>query len=161
MEQFRYLKTEKTLLLEKILLFAVTDKTKPGWSGLQCTTLTVVPAADCIAAMKAKETTAPAGSSNGTTGAGTSASSNTTTTAAAPPKGVICTRNLDGSCGGDQGSPVFSNKTGSLALVGVVSLYPDTRPNARCKDGHMVVVTQLGSFKNFIINPTAPSTSTS
>jgi len=41
-------------------------------------------------------------------------------------------------------------------VVGVVSFYPDTRPNARCLDGHYVVVTQLGSYRNFIADPTRP-----
>jgi secreted trypsin-like serine protease len=51
---------------------------------------------------------------------------------------------------GDEGSPVFSNKTGKLVYVGVVSIFPDMRKNARCKDGHKVVITQLGNYKDFI-----------
>lgn len=86
----------------------------------------------------------------------------TTVAPAAPPKGIICTKNNDDKnvCGGDQGGPVFSNKTGALTLVGVVSLYPDSRGNARCKDGHYVIVTQLGSFKDFVQDPTKPPPTT-
>lgn len=82
--------------------------------------------------------------------------------APAPPKGIICIKNDNDKnvCGGDTGSPVFSNKTGALTLVGVVSIYPNSRPNARCKDGHYAVVTQLGSYKDFINDPTKPQTTT-
>lgn len=83
------------------------------------------------------------------------------TTAAADPaialsKGVICTRNKDDRnvCGGDTGSPVFSNKTGALSLVGVVSIFPDSRGRTRCKDGHYTIITQIGTYKNFIDDPT-------
>lgn len=60
--------------------------------------------------------------------------------------GAICTRNFDdkNACGGDIGSPVFSNKTGTLIAVGVVSSYPDSRSHAHCQDGHHVIVMRLG-----------------
>jgi Trypsin len=104
------------------------NRTKPGSKGLQCTTLRAVPVAECGASM-------PAGSRL--------------------PKGIICTKNNDASnvCGGDQGSPVFSNKTGSLQLVALVSFYPDSRGNARCEDGHYAVLTQLGYHKDFVNDP--------
>jgi secreted trypsin-like serine protease len=78
-----------------------------------------------------------------------------TTTMKPPPKGMICARNRDDRnvCGGDQGSPVFSNVTGQLQFVGVVSYYPDSRPNARCRDGHSVVITQVGSFYDWVQDP--------
>jgi secreted trypsin-like serine protease len=117
---------------------------------LQCTTLRVVPAAECGALIappapaptsgrRKRQAPAPAGPP--------------------PPKGVICTKNIDDKnvCGGgDQGAPVFSNKSGALALVGVVSFYPDARQNARCKDGHYAIVSQLGSFRDFINDPKKP-----
>jgi secreted trypsin-like serine protease len=82
------------------------------------------------------------------------------TTPAPPPKGVICTKNIDDKnvCGGDIGAPVFSNSTGALSLVGVVSFYPDTRPNARCMDGHYAVITQIGTYRDFVNDPTRPQT---
>lgn len=113
--------------------FIDNNRTRPGSRGLQCTTLRVINADKCPFAKPI-----PAG--------------------VALPKGTICTVNNDDRnvCGGDQGSPVFSNKTGTLQLVGVVSQYPNSRPNARCRDGHHVIVTQLGSFKDFIQDPTNP-----
>ena len=105
------------------------DNNKPGSRGLQCTNLRVVNAAECSAALQPNTKL---------------------------PKGVICTRNNDASnvCGGDQGSPVFSNKTGELVLVGIVSFYPDSRGNARCEDGHTAVITQVGFHKSFVDDPT-------
>jgi secreted trypsin-like serine protease len=75
---------------------------------------------------------------------------------------MICTKNIDDRnvCGGDAGNPVFSNKTGGMSLVAVVSYFPDARGNARCKDGHYAVLTQLGSFKDFMNNPSVPQTTT-
>lgn len=142
------------------------NKTKPGSNGLQCTTLNVVPAVECVAAMKPKSQERDSKTRRKRRLTTMPLKVNVMSIGFRPDedaaKGIICTRNNDdrNACGGDQGSPVFSNKTGSLALVGVVSLYPDTRPNARCKDGHMVVVTQLGSFRDFINNPTAPPAKT-
>jgi secreted trypsin-like serine protease len=109
--------------------FIDNNRTRPGSKGLQCTTLRAVPIADCVDAISPKPAT--------------------------PPKGVICTKNIDDRnvCGGDQGSPVFSNKTGSLYFVGVVSYYPNARANARCRDGHFAVVTQIGSYKDFLNDP--------
>lgn len=49
---------------------------------------------------------------------------------------------------------MFTNSSGSLTAVGVVSFYPDTRPNARCLDGHYAVITQLGAYRDFIADPT-------
>lgn len=71
---------------------------------------------------------------------------------------MICTKNTDdkNACSGDIGAPAYSNKTGSLVAVGVISYFPDTRPNARCQDGHHVVITQLGSYVAFLNNPSAP-----
>lgn len=95
---------------------------------LQCTTLRVVPVKECLA------------------------------TAAAPPK-FICVRNtIDKNvCGGDVGSPVFVNGTNGLQLVGIVSQYAETRTNARCKEGHIVFVTQIGNFQPFVTQPAANS----
>ena len=105
------------------------NRTKPGSRGMQCTNLRVVNTAECSAALQPSVRL---------------------------PKGVICTRNNDASnvCGGDQGSPVFSNKTGALVLVGIVSFYPDSRGNARCEDGHTAVITQVGYHKDFVNDPT-------
>lgn len=105
------------------------NRMRPGIKGLQCTTLRVVPVAECGANMQK---------------------------GAILPKGVICTRNNDARnvCNGDQGSPVFSNKTGSLFLVGIVSFYPDARANARCEDGHYSVITQVGYHSKFVNDPT-------
>lgn len=104
------------------------NRTKPGSRGLQCTTLRVVPAAECGANLQK---------------------------GAVLPKGIICTKNNDAAnvCGGDQGSPVFSNKTGSLQLVGIVSFYPDSRGNARCEDGHYAAITQIGYYRDFVNDP--------
>jgi secreted trypsin-like serine protease len=54
---------------------------------------------------------------------------------------------------GDFGDPAYTNSSGTLQAVGVVSFYPDSRPNARCQDGHYVVLTQLGNFQTFLANP--------
>lgn len=105
--------------------------TKPGALGLQCTTLLAVPLAQCTALQKAP---------------------------AAVTTGFICAHNNDDRdvCGGDNGSPVFLNSsTNGLQLVGVVSTYLDQRSNARCKDGHWVVATQVGAFFPFVTSPTA------
>lgn len=77
-----------------------------------------------------------------------------------PGNGMICMRNSDSrnACGGDFGVPLFSNKTGTLVAVGVISFFPDVRANAPCEDGHYVVGTQLGSFKAFLSNPKSAST---
>lgn len=109
--------------------FIDNNRTRPGSKGLQCTTLRGVSMSECLDAISPKPTS--------------------------PPQGSICTKNIDDRnvCGGDQGSPVFSNRTGSLFFIGVVSYYPNARPNARCRDGHFVVITQLGSFKDFISDP--------
>jgi secreted trypsin-like serine protease len=74
------------------------------------------------------------------------------TTAAASSGGIICTRNIDDSnvCHGDEGSPVFLKNGDNMEFVGVVSYFPDVRPNARCQDGHKVVVTQLGAYSTFL-----------
>lgn len=81
--------------------------------------------------------------------------------AAAPPK-YICTKNGDdkNACSGDFGSPVFLNMSGILSPVGVVSFFPDTRPNARCQDGHYTIVTQLGAYADFVKDPAAPPPTT-
>lgn len=65
--------------------------------------------------------------------------------------GQICTLNNDyrNVCSGDFGSPVFSNATGSLRYVGVVSYFPDYRTNAPCEDGHHAVLTQVGYYTSF------------
>lgn len=72
---------------------------------------------------------------------------------ATPPiAGTICTKNVDtkNACGsmgkffvetnnnfskfsGDFGAPAYTNSSGSLQVVGVVSFYPNSRPNARCQ----------------------------
>jgi secreted trypsin-like serine protease len=111
--------------------FGNTDNKKSKPKTLQCTTLRVVPAAECDAFLN-PELNAPV-----------------------EIWGIICTKNIDdkNACGGDLGAPVFSNATGTTVLVGVVSLYPDTRPNARCQDGHHVVITQLAYYAHFLINP--------
>jgi secreted trypsin-like serine protease len=105
------------------------NRTEPGSKGLQCTTLKVVPLKECMSALVPKP--------------------------AINPKGSICTKNNDDRnvCGGDQGSPVFSNMTGQLQFVGVVSYYPNARRNAPCRDGHYAVITQLGTFQKFIDDP--------
>jgi secreted trypsin-like serine protease len=105
------------------------NRTKPGFRGLQCTYLRAVPVDECAAAMPTGERL---------------------------PKGIICTKNEDSSnvCGGDRGAPVFSNKTGQLQLVGIVSFYPDGRSNARCEDGHAVAITQVGYHNDFVKDPT-------
>lgn len=54
---------------------------------------------------------------------------------------------------GDFGDPTYTNSTGNLIVVGVVSFYPDSRPNARCQDGHYTVLTQLGNFQPFLADP--------
>lgn len=110
---------------------------------LRCTTLRVVPVAEC---------------------------------STIPIPGTICTKNVDGRnvCGGtdfshrfclilikmvfnlllgDFGDPTYTNSSGALQVVGVVSFYPDSRPNARCQDGHYVVLTQLGNFQAFLADP--------
>jgi secreted trypsin-like serine protease len=109
--------------------FIDNNRTAPGFRGLQCTYLRVVPVSECAAAMPAK---------------------------ARLPKGIICTKNDDASnvCTGDQGSPVFSNKTGQLQLVGVVSFFVDSRMNARCEDGHLSAITQVGYHSDFVKDPT-------
>lgn len=101
---------------------------KPGFRGLQCTYLRAVAKSECAAVMQPNVPL---------------------------PSGVICTKNLDAknACNGDQGSPVFSNKTGSLELVGVVSFFPNGRANARCEDGHHTVITQVGAQKEFVDDP--------
>lgn len=115
---------------------------------LHCTTLRVVPVAECSA------TVIP---------------------------GTICTKNVDGknTCGGenlmeksanfskflqisgDFGAPAYTNSSGSLQVVGVVSFHPDSRPNARCQDGHYVVLTQLGNFATFLASPKTVGTNLS
>lgn len=126
------------------------NRTKPGARGLQCTTLTVIPSRKCIEGIPSRQVPA-------TTTTTVSYDETTFGSTATPTftKSFICTKNSDerNVCGGDTGSPVFSNYTGNLALVGVVSFYPDTRPNTRCEGGHMVVITQLGSFQGFLSNP--------
>ncbi|KAG5666550.1 hypothetical protein PVAND_014568 [Polypedilum vanderplanki] len=73
----------------------------------------------------------------------------TTTIATISPAGVICTKNTDGHgvCYNDEGSPVFSNSTGTLIQVGVIS-YVANRNSSYC--GTLVVITQVGSFRSFI-----------
>jgi secreted trypsin-like serine protease len=129
--------------------FIDNNRTRPGSRGLQCTTLRVVPVKECVALVPKPTTTVAPTTAAPTTAAGATA------TPAPPPKGMICARNVDDRnvCGGDQGSPVFSNMTGQLQLVGIVSYYPDARPNARCRDGHAVVITQIGNYEDFIQNP--------
>ena len=134
--------------------FIDNNRTRPGSRGLQCTTLRVVPVAECLAYLPKPATPAPpTASASGSTAAPTAAPA---TIPAPPPKGWICTKNNDDRnvCGGDQGSPVFSNKTGQLEFVGVVSFYPDARPNARCRDGHYSFITQVGAFNELIQNST-------
>jgi trypsin len=114
--------------------FGNTDNKKSKPKTLQCATLRVVPSAVCEALM------APL--------AATTADPATTSVAPGPLYEIICTKNIDDKnvCGGDLGAPVFSNQTGTPMLVGVVSFYPDTRPNARCQDGHHVVITHVTAF---------------
>lgn len=111
--------------------YGVTDNKRTKTTKLMCTTLKVIAAAECAppAGRRKRQGTAP--------------------------EGIICTQNNDDSnvCGGDQGGPVFSNKTGTLQFVGVISYYLDSRPNARCQDGHKTVITQLGAWKAFVENP--------
>ena len=136
--------------------FGNTDNKKSKPKTLQCTTLRVVPSAVCDALMVPAPAPGAAGETTTTTAATTS------TGPATAKKGLICTKNLSDKnvCGGDLGAPVYSNVTGMPTLVGVVSLYPDTRPNARCLDGHHVVITQLGVYKDFLNDPTKPPATT-
>lgn len=99
---------------------------------LLCTTLKVVPGVEC----------APPADRRKRQDAG--------------PAGTICTLNIDdkNACAGDEGGPVFSNKTGTLQFVGVISHFVSSRPNARCQDGHKVAITQLGAWKAFLDDPT-------
>lgn len=62
---------------------------------------------------------------------------------------------------GDFGAPTYSNSTGTLTPVGVISFYPDSRPNARCQGGHYVIITQLGAFAAFIAAPKTVGTNLS
>lgn len=128
------------------------NRTKPAARGLQCTTLTVVPSWQCLEAIP---TTTGYPTTTYPNYDDTTTNPNGWTTTPRYSKSFICTKNSDerNVCGGDTGSPVFSNYTGNLALVGVVSFYPNTRPNTRCEGGHMVVITQLGSFQGFLNNP--------
>ena len=52
------------------------------------------------------------------------------------------------------------NNSNNYLPVGVVSFYPDSRANARCQDGHYVVVTQLGNYEDFLKKPEKPITTT-
>ncbi|XP_070490918.1 chymotrypsin-like elastase family member 1 [Chironomus tepperi] len=144
---------------------------------LRCTYLTVVPSAQCAsssttvagatttaAATTTADTTTTVSTTTTTTAAGASTEAATTTaatttaaaasatTVAAPTPQIICTLNINDAnvCHGDEGSPVFSNSTGTLQFVGVVSHFPDVKHNAPCKDGHMVAITQVGSFSTWI-----------
>jgi secreted trypsin-like serine protease len=75
---------------------------------------------------------------------------------AVAPEGIICTLNENdkNACAGDEGSPVFVNQSGALQFVGVISHFLEQRPNARCQDGHKVVITQLGAWQTFLKDPT-------
>jgi hypothetical protein len=93
-------------------------------------------------------TTEPATTTGSTTAAPTTTTAAPTTTSISP-TGVICTKNTDGRgvCHNDEGSPVFSNSTGSMVQVGVIS-YVANRNSSFC--GTMVVITQIGAFRTFI-----------
>lgn len=111
--------------------FGVIDNLRNISKTLKCTTMKVVPSADCIAA-----TIDPKPVSTN----------------------KICMRNnnYQNACKDDFGGPVYQNKTGVLTPVGIISYFPNARYNARCQDGHMVVATQLGGYQTFLTNPRAP-----
>lgn len=94
--------------------FGNTNNNQTKSKTLECTNLRVVPVAECGASLVGK--------------------------------GLICTYNIDDNnvCGGDLGGPAFVNRTGDLRVAGLISYFPDSRNNARCKDGHKVVLTQVG-----------------
>jgi secreted trypsin-like serine protease len=129
--------------------FGDLDNFRNRTNQLYCTTLRVVPVAECAA------TAIPT---------------------------TICTKNVGTSnvCGGnfqklinllihlisnlflgDFGAPAYTNSSGTLQVVGVVSFYPDSRPNTRCQDGHYAVLTQLGNFATFLASPKTVGTNLS
>lgn len=62
---------------------------------------------------------------------------------------------------GDIGSPTYANFSGTLQVVGVISFYPDARRNSPCQDGHYAVLTQLGSYSQFLKSPSTIGTNLS
>ncbi|XP_070503144.1 trypsin 5G1-like [Chironomus tepperi] len=97
-------------------------------------------------------TTAATTAAGAATAAPTTTAAATTTTTPVPAGPIICTQNLDdaNACHGDEGSPVFVQMGTTWSLVGVVSNFPNARPNAPCLDGHNTVITQLGGFSSWI-----------
>lgn len=48
-----------------------------------------------------------------------------------------------------KGGPAFINGTSGLKVAAIISYFVDSRPNARCRDGHRVVLTQIGPLYDF------------
>lgn len=67
----------------------------------------------------------------------------------------ICAKSSEeaNACSGDYGAPVYLVKNGSLKVVGLVSYYPAMQSNQACRRGHLVAITQLGLFKDLLMDP--------
>lgn len=68
--------------------------------------------------------------------------------------GVICLKSTDerNVCPAYSGGPVYSNATGTLIVVGVVSNFAGSKINASCQDASYVQVSQIGFYSaNFQI----------
>lgn len=109
--------------------FGETDNHGTLPTTLKCTTMLVVPKAQCTAGMTALQ----------------SFLMNLYL-------GFICLSNPDDSntCSGDSGGALYS---ADGTVVGIVSYHVGARSNAGCTDGHMVVATQLGSYASLLTNP--------
>jgi hypothetical protein len=126
--------------------FGDLDNYRNRTNTLMCINLRVVPSAECLPAT-----------------ANTICAKNVDSKNACG--GEVCPNFLwhcfDFSFPGDFGAPAFSNSTGTLIPVGVISFYPDSRANARCQGGHYVVLTQLGGFAAFLASPKTVGTNLS
>lgn len=96
---------------------------------LQCTTLLVVPQAQCTAKLSKEQAFLMSLFPS-----------------------FICLSNEDdsNSCGSDNGGALY---TSDGTAVGIIAFQIGTRPNAGCVDGHMVLATQLGSYADALKNP--------
>lgn len=101
--------------------FGFTDNAGNTPKTLKCTTLRVVPSSVCTAVMTPLQQFLM----------------NLFT-------GFICTKNSDSRnvCGGDTGGALYLDGV----AIGLVSFFPDHRPNAKCEDGHLTLSTQFGVF---------------